>query len=213
MRRDAADLGAERLQGASPQPISCEAPSVQRFAVRSLALAENFLGGRDTGRAGDDTTTPAEYGSILARGGRIRDSANLQLAQLTMQGLIDPDTQRGQKGAWLLRPFHESLLWYDARRPGPNSLEYSVRKVYMRGSGITLARLLTSPPDPRDAELGESAVAAIQEALTLGQPACRHQHAGSSRPSRRARSTTGRPIWNKTRKTRGRRAQIPGSPI
>ena len=145
-------------------------PKCQRFAVRSLALAENFLGGRDTGRAGDDTTTPAEYGSILARGGRIRDSAHLQLAQLTMQGLVDPDTQRGQKGAWLLRPFHESLLWYDARRPGPNSLEYSVRKVYMRGSGITLARLLTSPPDPRDAELGESAVAAIQKALTLSSP-------------------------------------------
>lgn len=145
-------------------------PKCQRFAVRSLALAENFLGGRDTGRAGDDTTTPAEYGSILARGGRIRDSANLQLAQLTMQGLVDPHTQRGQKGAWLLRPFHESLLWYDARRPGPNSLEYSVRKVYMRGSGITLARLLTSPPDPRDAELGETAVAAIQKALTLSSP-------------------------------------------
>jgi hypothetical protein len=133
-------------------------------------LAENFLGGRDTGRAGDDTTTPAEYGSILARGDRIRDSANMQLAQLTMQGLIDPDTQRGQKGAWLLRPFHESLLWYDARRPGPNSLEYSVRKVYMRGSGITLARLLTSPTDARDATLGESAVAAIHEALTLASP-------------------------------------------
>ena len=145
-------------------------PKVQRFAVRSLALAENFLGGRDTGRAGDDTTTPAEYGSVLARGDRIRDSANLQLAQATVQGLIDPDTQRGQKGAWLLRPFHQSLLWYDARRPGPNSPEYSVRKVYMRGSGITLARLLASPPDPRDADFGVSAVAAIQAALTMGSP-------------------------------------------
>jgi hypothetical protein len=145
-------------------------PKCQRFAVRSLAIGENFLAGRDTGRAGDDTTTPAEYGSILAVGGRIRDSAHLQLAQLTLQGLVDPDTQRGQKGAWLLRPFHESLLWYDARRPGPNSPEYSVRKVYMRGSGITLARLLTSPSDPRDADLGQSAVVAIKEALTLGSP-------------------------------------------
>jgi hypothetical protein len=145
-------------------------PKCQRFAVRSLALAENFLGGRNTGRAGDDTTTPEEYGAILARGDRIRDSAHLDLAQSTMQGLIDPETQRGQKGAWLLRPFHESLLWYDARRPGPNSPEYSVRKVYMRGSGITLARLLASPPDPRDAELGRGAVAAVQEALTLASP-------------------------------------------
>jgi hypothetical protein len=87
-----------------------------------------------------------------------------------MQGLVDPNTQRGQKGNWLLRPFHESLLWYDARRPGPNSPEYSVRKVHMRGSGITLARLLASPPDPRDAEFGASAVAAIQAALTMGSP-------------------------------------------
>jgi len=87
-----------------------------------------------------------------------------------MQGLVDPDTQRGQKGAWLLRPFHESLLWYDARRPGPNSPEYSVRKVYMRGSGITLARLLIKPADQGDAELGQSAVAAIREALTLSSP-------------------------------------------
>jgi hypothetical protein len=158
--------------GYKPPPAADQlrSPKVQRFAVRSLALAENFLGGRDTGRAGDDTTTPADYGSILARGDRIRDSANLQLAQATMQGLIDPDTQRGQKGAWLLRPFHESLLWYDARRPGPNSPEYSVRKVYMRGSGITLARLLASPPSSRDAELGDSAVAAIQGALTSGSP-------------------------------------------
>jgi hypothetical protein len=155
---------------APPAADQLRSPKVQRFAVRSLALAENFLGGRDTGRAGDDTTTPAEYGSTLARGDRIRDSANLQLAQATMQGLIDPDTQRGQKGAWLLRPFHESLLWYDARRPGPNSPEYSVRKVYMRGSGITLARLLARPPGPRDADLGISAVAAIQAALTMGSP-------------------------------------------
>jgi hypothetical protein len=155
---------------APPAADQLRSPKVQRFAVRTLALAENFLGGRDTGRAGDDTTTPAEYGSILARGDRIRDSANLQLAQATMQGLIDPDTQRGQKGAWLLRPFHESLLWYDARRPGPNSPEYSVRKVYMRGSGITLARLLASPPNPHDADFGVSAVAAIQAALTTGSP-------------------------------------------
>ena len=145
-------------------------PKCQRFAVRSLALGENFLGGRDSGRAGDDAMTPSQYGEILAKGERIRDSAHLHLAQLTMQGLVDPNTQRGQKGAWLLRPFHESLLWYDARRPGPNSLEYSVRKVYMRGSGITLARLLVDPPDPDAATLGHSAVIAIREALTLDSP-------------------------------------------
>ncbi len=161
------------LQNNYQAPASADqlvSPKCQRFAVRSLALAENFLGGRDSNRAGDDSTTPEEYGSSLARGEKIRDSAHLKLAQLTMQGLVDPDTQRGQKGAWLLRPFHESLLWYDARRPGPNSPEYSVRKVYMRGSGITLARLLTSPADAHDAALGQRAVAAIRTALTLNSP-------------------------------------------
>ena len=173
----APQLCAETLltltQNGYKAPVAADrirSPKIQRFAVRSLALEENFLSGRDTGRAGDDRTTPTEYGSILARGGTIRDSANLQLAQQTMQGLVDPETQVGQKGTWLLRPFHESLPWYDARRPGPNSPEYSVRKVKMRGSGITLARLLTSPPDPGDAEVGERAVVAIQEALTLSSP-------------------------------------------
>jgi len=147
-----------------------QSPKRQRFAVRSLALGENFLGGRGEGRAGDDETTPAEYGATLAAGEQIRGSAHLKLAQSTLQGLVDPATQRGQKGAWLLRPFHESLLWYDARRPRPSSPEYSVRKVYMRGSGITLARLLLDPTDPETAALGRSAVAAIREALTAASP-------------------------------------------
>jgi hypothetical protein len=147
-----------------------QSPKRQQFAVRSLALGENFLGGRDDGRAGDDESTPSEYGANLSTGEQIRGSAHLKLAQLTMQGLVDPDTQRGQKGAWLLRPFHESLLWYDARRPGPNSPEYSVRKVYMRGSGITLARLLVDPAGSEAATLGRRAVAAIQDALTADSP-------------------------------------------
>ena len=147
-----------------------KSPKRQRFAVRSLALGVNFLGAREQGRAGDDETTPSEYGASLAAGGQIRGSAHLHLAHLTLEGLVDPDTQRGQPGAWLLRPFHESLLWYDARKPSPKSIEYSVRKVYMRGSGITLARLLADPPDPAAGELGRSAVAAITEALTAASP-------------------------------------------
>lgn len=153
---------------ASAQQLN--SPKRQRFAVRSLALGENFLGSREDGRAGDDETTPAEYGASLATGQQVRGSAHLQLAQLTLQGLVDPDTQRGQRGAWLLRPFHESLLWYDARKPSPNSSEYSVRKVYMRGSGITLARLLADPADPKAAELGRRAVAAIEGALSAASP-------------------------------------------
>lgn len=151
-------------------PGELRSPKRQRFAVRSLALGENFLEGQHDGRVGDDDTTPADYGASLAAANHIRGSAHLELAQLTLQGLVDPSTQRGQKGAWLLRPFHESLLWYDARRPGSNRADYTVRKVYMRGSGITLARLLVDPPDPASAVLGRSAVAAVHEALTARSP-------------------------------------------
>ncbi|WP_232423251.1 hypothetical protein [Mycobacterium sp. 155] len=151
-------------------PEQLKTPKRQRFALRSLALGENFLGGRDQGRAGDDDTTPEEYGAMLATGSQVRGSANLQLAQLTLQGLIDPETERGQAGASLLRPFHESLLWYDARKPSPRSNEYTVRKVYMRGGGITLARLLADPPQADDAILGRAAVVAIREALTVDSP-------------------------------------------
>jgi hypothetical protein len=146
-------------------------PKRQLFALRCLALRENFLGGRDDGRAGDDETTPAEYGASLACGRDVRSSTYLSLAYETLQGLIDPDTQRGsQPGAWLLRPFHESLLWYDARKIGTKSKEYTVRKVYMRGSGITIARLLADPAEDTAAELGRAAVAAIHEALTGDSP-------------------------------------------
>lgn len=147
-----------------------ESPKRRRFAVRSLALEENFLGGQDSGRAGDDETTPARYGQMLAAGEQVRGSAHLNLARAALDGLVDPDTQRGQKGAWLLRPFHESLLWYDARKPNPRRPDYTVRKVYMRGSGITLARLLVDPKDPVAATLGKRAVQAIEQALTAPSP-------------------------------------------
>ncbi|MET8832786.1 hypothetical protein ABZV78_02555 [Micromonospora sp. NPDC004540] len=143
-------------------------PKRQRFALRSLALATNFLAGRE-GRAGEDNMTPHLYGKLLASGSDVRNSANLALAQSALQGLVDPDTQRGQPGAWLLRPFHESLLWYDARK-APSRPDWTVRKVYMRGSGITLARLLLAPSDPEAAEQGARAVSAIQEALTGPSP-------------------------------------------
>lgn len=146
-------------------------PKLQRFALRSLALGENFLGGRDEGRAGEDDTTPAQYGAKLAAGHDMRGSANLAKAQLALQGLVDPDTQRGQQpGAWLLRPFHESLLWYDARRESTSSRVYTVRKVYMRGGGITLARLLADPAYEDARADGHAAVEAIREALTTPTP-------------------------------------------
>ena len=153
-------------EGAAPR-----SPKRRMFAVRSLALGKNFLDSQDAkGRAGDDETHPSKYGELLAAGKEVRGSANLALARATLEGLIDPDTQRGQPGAWLLRPFHESLLWYDARKPSPRRPDYTVRKVYMRGNGITLARMLVDPRDAEAATLGRRAVAAIAQALTAPSP-------------------------------------------
>jgi len=154
----------------APPVDEFRSPKRQRFAIRSLAIGTNFLGGQDEGHAGDDQTTPAEYGASLAAGLEVRGSSHLRLAQQTLQGLVDPDTQRGQPGAWLLRPFHESLLWYDARKASPSRYDYTVRKVYMRGSGITLAKLLLDPPDPAARDLGRAAVSAIRDALTSASP-------------------------------------------
>jgi hypothetical protein len=146
-------------------------PKRQLFAVRSLALGVNFLGGRREERAADSDTTPEDYGALLARGSDLRGSANLALAQQALQGLVDPETERGeQAGSKLLRPFHESLLWFDARKASRNSSQYTVRKVHMRGTGITLARMLIDPPDPDSAPLGRAAVRAIRTALTGTTP-------------------------------------------
>ena len=89
--------------------------------------------------------TPQLYGEKLAAGEDLSGSANLSLARAALEGLIDPDTRKGQPGGWLLYPFHESLLWYDARRQGSRG-RWGVRRVWMRGSGVTLARLLVDPP-------------------------------------------------------------------
>ena len=144
-------------------------PKRDQFAVRSLALGANFLDLVDEGRAGDDNTTPQLYGQLLADAQNIRGSANLRLARDALEGLIDPETHQGQPGGWLLLPFHESLLWYDARRE--RSKPWRVRKVYMRGSGISLARMLVAPSAGEDAaRLGDAAVAAIKQTLQARSP-------------------------------------------
>ncbi len=144
-------------------------PKRERFAVRSLAIGTNFLELVEEGRVGDETTTPQRYGAELARANDTRGSANLGLARDALQGLIDPDTHQGQPGGWLLFPFHESLLWYDARRE--RARPWRVRKVYMRGSGITLARMLLQPQvDGDTARLGVAAVEAIRETLRAPSP-------------------------------------------
>lgn len=152
----------------APPAGDIRSPKRERFAVRSLALSQNFLEDRDSGRAGSDELTPQAYGALLAAGEEVRDSANLRLAKQALEGVVDPSTQAGQRGTWLLFPFHESLLWYDARRQGGRG--WGVRKVYMRGSGITLARLLLEPPVPSAHEVGRAAVSMLQEALRQPSP-------------------------------------------
>lgn len=144
-------------------------PKRERFAVRSLAIGTNFLDLVEEGRVGEETTTPQRYGAELAKADDMRGSANLVLARDALQGLLDPDTHQGQPGGWLLFPFHESLLWYDARRE--RARPWRVRKVYMRGSGITLARMLLQPQsDGETSRLGASAVEAIRETLRAPSP-------------------------------------------
>jgi len=143
-------------------------PKRERFALRSLVLGSNFLVGVDAGRAGDDDTTPQLYGARLASGDEMPGSANLALAREALEGLIDPDTRKGQNGGWLLFPFHESLLWYDARRRGAT---WRAQQVWMRGGGITIARLLCDPPPgTQSAQLGADAVSALRGVLKAASP-------------------------------------------
>ena len=155
---------AQNGYAAPAAPEALTTPKRERFALRSLALGTNFLDMVEDGRVGDEDTTPQRYGAELAAGAEIRGSANLDLAREALQGLIDPETHQGQPGGWLLFPFHESLLWYDARRE--RSRPWRVRKVYMRGSGITLARMLLEPVAGEEAaRSGANAVSAIRETL------------------------------------------------
>lgn len=140
-----------------------KSPKRRRFALRSLSIGENFLVGRGE-RIGTGSITETNYGSHLSLGQDFNGSENLSLGKQALEGLVDPSTTGGQKGTWLLYPFHESFLWFDARltfgRP------WAVRKVYMRGSGITLARLLLHPPaDENTKQQGTKAVAALAKAL------------------------------------------------
>jgi hypothetical protein len=152
-----------------PTDGELRSPKRARFATRSLALGVNFFDVVEEGRVGGEDMSPQRYGDLLASGGDLLGSANLGLARDALQGLIDPETHQGQPGGWLLFPFHESLLWYDARRE--RGRPWTVRKVYMRGSGVTLARMLVAPPGAEPvATLGRAAVDAIKDTLRASSP-------------------------------------------
>jgi serine/threonine protein kinase len=145
-------------------------PKRRNGAVRSLAIGENFLEGFEQ-EVGANFTVAA-LGERLARGQDFLGSDGLGLAQEALGALVDERTRQGSAGATLLLPFHESLLWYDARKSGA-TIPWSVRKVNMRGTGVTLARVLLDPPayigEP-DRSAAGAAVDGIKGALQAPSP-------------------------------------------
>ncbi|MCQ3813901.1 MAG: hypothetical protein KTU85_05715 [Acidimicrobiia bacterium] len=118
-------------------------PKVRRFALRSLVLGRNFLEGYDELIPGSSISAE-EYGRRLTSGEEVLGSSHLDRAQVALRSLVDPSTETGtEPGQYLLMPFHESMLWYDARR---GNRRFTVRKVRMRGTGVTLGRALLDPP-------------------------------------------------------------------
>ncbi len=129
-------------RGAGDELVS---PKVSNFAVRSLIFGENFLDGQ-TDRMHRGDMTREEYGQKLSIAEDFNGSDNLNLAREALGNLIDTtEGLPGQRGEHLLMPFHESLLWYDARK-SKSSDSWSVRQVRMRGKGMGIARILIDPP-------------------------------------------------------------------
>jgi hypothetical protein len=153
--------------GSGQDPAS---PKLRRFALRSLVFGRNFLEGYDH-ELENTTMRTEQYGALLASGEDFQGASNLQLARSALLNLVDPSTQTGaEQGQYLLMPFHKSLLWYDARRSGSR---FTVRKVRMRGTGLTLARILLDPPSGASGaarERASHAIEGIAEALSIESP-------------------------------------------
>jgi hypothetical protein len=146
-----------------PKDGKLRSPKRRQFAIRSLVVGKNFFERYEEKRIGTGKYNPVEYGAALAGAQDFAGSENIGLAKAAIEGLLDPQTRAGQPGTWLLYPFSEGLLWYDARQT--QGRPWDVRKVYMRGSGITLARLLLAPISGRSRAHARRAVAALKTAL------------------------------------------------
>ena len=150
---------------------SLKSPKRGNFALRSLVLGENFYAGLsgDAYRIPKSNLTLDSYGQCLAEAKDFAGSENLANVRDALDGLVDPQTRRGASfGVALLYPLHQDLLWYDARKSGGGGMVWAVRKVYMRGSGITFARLLLDPPGDVSEDVrraGATVCAALQAAL------------------------------------------------
>ncbi|HEV2857954.1 MAG TPA: serine/threonine-protein kinase [Solirubrobacterales bacterium] len=144
-----------------------KSPKRRNGALRSLVLADNFL----EGFKGDSDARGAhaeEACAKLAAGRDFSGSEGIGLAQKALRALIDDRTLQGSKGATLLTPFHESLLWYDARRSGAKR-PWSVRKVNMRGTGVTIGAMLLRGSGGED-DAATAATAGIKTALKAPTP-------------------------------------------
>jgi serine/threonine protein kinase len=162
-------LRANDFKPLAGEPLA--GPKRRNGALRSLAIGENFLEGIDA-PAAPGLSTEA-LGGRLAKGQDFLGSDGLSLAQQALRALIDPRTRQGSDGATLMLPFHESLLWYDARASGAAGARWAVRKVNMRGTGVTLARLLLEPPsylEGNESEAARRAVDGIRAALQAPSP-------------------------------------------
>ena len=136
-------------------------PKRRNGALRSLVLRDNFLEGfKEDGEKGRRAESAC---AKLAGGSDFAGSDGIELAQKAVRALIDDRTLQGSNGATLLAPFHESLLWYDARRSG-SKRPWSIRKVNMRGTGVTFGAMLL-----RDGS-GNGAAGGIKAALRAPSP-------------------------------------------
>jgi serine/threonine protein kinase len=157
-------LWANDYEAPQDQPKS---PKRRNGALRSLILGENFLEGfKDDGEDGRRAEAACRK---LAAGADFAGSDSMGLAQQALRALIDDRTLQGSSGATLLTPFHESMLWYDARRSGAKR-PWSVRKVNMRGTGVTLGAMLLHADASDGNDAPNRAVEGIRTALKAPSP-------------------------------------------
>jgi hypothetical protein len=139
---------------------SLRTPKRGNLSLRSLAIGANFhFGSQATTASGQQL---ADIGDTLSRRLDLPGFTNLDLAAESLAAVIDRETTRqADRGRWLLYPFHEALLWYDAR-PQRATGGWSVRQVVMRGTGITVASMLSDSSLPQSAAVLEG----LKQALT-----------------------------------------------
>jgi hypothetical protein len=135
-------------------------PRRASLLLRSLALRDNFV---------ESGGEHEELARLLSEGQDFAGSDQMNLVQESLRTLVDPATRRGSLGTQLMLPVHSALLWYDVRK---RAATWNPQYVLMRGTGITLARFLLSPPASVSDLKGQAAAAVdgIRNALLAPSP-------------------------------------------